>query len=213
EAIAKKVRKEWNLGLDPIENVMDVLEQHGVKVGTFEAPNSFDALMFYHDKQTPVIAINKSMTGDRQRYNCAHELGHLLLQVGPSLDEEDAAHRFAGAFLVPQEMAWKELGKKRHAIDLRELYLLKHKYGMSMKAWIHRAQDLGVITKGTARRLYIQLNQKMTGKEEPLDQVKPETPTYMHLLILRAMNEKKITPSRARELYGEHLPGIARGTE
>nr|WP_281361675.1 ImmA/IrrE family metallo-endopeptidase [Methanofollis tationis] len=113
---------------------MDVLEQHGIRVGLFDAPDSFDALTFYHDEQTPVIAINTSMTGDRQRYNCAHELGHLLLQVDPSLDEEDATHRFAGAFLVPDEMVWKELGEQRCAIDLRELSLLKHKYGMSMKA-------------------------------------------------------------------------------
>ncbi|QYZ78231.1 helix-turn-helix domain-containing protein [Methanofollis formosanus] len=213
EAIAQKVRDEWDLGLDPIENVMDVLEQHGIKVGIFEAPDSFDALTFYHDEKTPVIAINKSMTGDRQRYNCAHELGHLILQVEPSLDEEDAAHRFAGAFLVPREMVWKELGKKRRVIDLRELYLLKHKYGMSMKAWIHRARDLGIITKGSEKGLYIRLNRVMVGKEEPAKQVKHEMPTYMHLLILRAMNEKKITLSRARELFGGNLPEIATEVE
>lgn len=213
EAVAQRVRDAWDLGTDPIENVMDVLEQHGIKVGTFETPDSFDALTFYHDEQTPVIAINKSMTGDRQRFNCAHELGHLLLEVDPALDEEKVAHRFAGAFLVPREMVWKELGTKRRAVDLRELYMLKHKYGMSMKAWIHRARDLGVINERAAAWLYIRLNRVTVGNEEPGKEVRPEMPTYMHLLILRALNEKKITQSRARELSGGDLPGIATGVE
>ncbi|QSZ66361.1 ImmA/IrrE family metallo-endopeptidase [Methanofollis aquaemaris] len=213
EAVASRVREAWDLGLDPIENVMDVLEQHGIKVGTIEAPDSFDALTLYHDERTPVIAVNTAMSGDRQRYNCAHELGHLLLRVEHPLDEEAAAHRFAGAFLVPREMVWKELGKKRHAVDLRELYLLKHKYGMSMKAWVRRAQDLGVITGVTAKGLYARLNQAKAGREKPAKPVRHETPTYMHLLILRAMNEKKITRSRARELFGGDLPGITAGVE
>jgi len=208
EAVARKIRDEWSLGLDPIENVMDVLEQHGIKVGVLEASASFDALTFYHDDRAPVIAINSAMTGDRQRYNCAHELGHLILQVEPPLDEEAAAHRFAGAFLVPRDMVWKELGRKRNAIDLRELYTLKHKYGMSMKAWIHRARDLEVITERTAKGLYIRLNRVMVGKEEPGKQVATEMPTHMYLLILRALNEKTITQSRARELYGGAIPEI-----
>lgn len=213
EVVAQRVRDAWDLGLDPIENVMDALEQHGIKIGVFDAPDSFDALTFYHNERTPVIAINKSMTGDRQRFNCAHELGHLLLQIDPSLKEEDAANRFAGAFLVPREMVLKELGTKRRAVDLRELYLLKHKYGMSMKAWIHRARDVGVITERTETGLYIRLNRVTIDNKEPLNQVKPEMPTYMHLLILRALNEKKITPSRARELFGGDLPGIAAEVE
>ncbi|NLM30772.1 MAG: ImmA/IrrE family metallo-endopeptidase [Methanomicrobiales archaeon] len=212
ETVARKIRDKWSLGLDPIENVMDVLEQHGIKVGVLEASNSFDALTFYHDDQTPVIAINSSMTGDRQRYNCAHELGHLILQVEPPLDEEAAAHRFAGAFLVPRDMVWKELGRKRSAIDLRELYTLKHKYGMSMKAWIYRARDLEVITEKTEKGLYIRLNKAMIGKEEPGREVKAETPTHMYLLILRALNEKKITQSRARELFGGDIPEIRTGS-
>ena len=33
EEVAVHVREEWNLDLNPIENLMDVLEQHGIKVG------------------------------------------------------------------------------------------------------------------------------------------------------------------------------------
>ena len=39
--------------------------------------------------------------GERQRL--AHELGHLVLDVVPKGDDENAARRFAGAFLMPSE--------------------------------------------------------------------------------------------------------------
>lgn len=209
EIVAQIVRDEWALGLDPIENVMDVLEQHGIKIGIVDAPNTFDALTFTYDDRIPVIAVNQNTTGDRQRFNLAHELGHMILQVDEALDEEKAANRFAGAFLVPKEMAINELGERRNRLFLRELYVLKHKYGLSMKAWIHRASDLGIISENLAKGLYIELNKYTKDKQEPGEQVRSELPTHMHQLIFRALSEKKITQSRARELFGGPIPVVA----
>jgi Zn-dependent peptidase ImmA (M78 family) len=202
EKLALSVRRDWNLGLDPIENVMDVLEQHGVKVGEVEAPESFDALTVWYNDSCPVIVVNSTFPGDRQRYNLALELGHLVLNIESDLDEELAAHRFAGAFLVPEEMAVLELGAQRNVLDFRELYVLKHKYGISMAAWIHRAADLGIITKAAANRHWIQLRARGWHKREPEKQVPAESPTYMKLLLFRAVSEHKISQSRFVELLG-----------
>ncbi len=211
ETVAQTVREEWDLGLDPIENVMDVLEQHGVKVGVIEATDALDALTLYYNDTTPVIAVNNDMPGDRQRFNLAHELGHLLLRIEGDIDEEKAANRFAGAFLVPKEMAVRELGEKRRTITPQEFYLLKHKYGMSMSAWLHRAAELGIVTKPTADRLWRYFNARGWRREEPFDQVQPERPTHMEMLILRALGEEAIDEARARELFGGELPaGAAR---
>ncbi len=204
EDVSQNVREEWNLGTDPIENVMDVLEQHGIKVGVIEATNEFDALTFYYNNKTPVIAINKNFPGDRQRYNLAHELGHLLLQFEADVDEEKAAHRFAGAFLVPKEMAYLELGEHRKSLDFKELYLLKQKYGLSMSAWIYRAKDLHIISETAAKRHWMQMNKLGWSKNEPFDYPQ-EFPTHMRLLIFRAMSENKISQSRARELIGDEM--------
>lgn len=208
EKVAQMVRDEWALGTDPIENVMDVLEQHGIKVGIVDAPDTFDALTFTYDGKIPVIAVNKNTTGDRQRFNLAHELGHLILQVDGELDEEKAANRFAGAFLVPRDMAINELGERRNRLFLRELYVLKHKYGLSMKAWIHRAHDLGIISKNQETGMYIELNTYTKDKKEPGKQIRPQLPTHMHQLIFRALGDRKITPSRARELFGGPIPVV-----
>ena len=203
ERTAQRIRKEWNLGSDPIENVMDILEQHGIKVGVIEAAEKFDALTLWYKEKCPVIVVNKHFPGDRQRYNLTHELGHLVLNIESDLDAEAAAHRFAGAFLVPEEMAILELGPQRKVLDFRELYLLKHKYGMSMAAWIHRAADLGIITPAAANSHWIQLRARGWHKAEPEKQVPAESPTLMKLLLFRAISEHVISQSRFTELLGE----------
>ena len=206
ENIARNLREEWDLGLDPIENLMEILEQHGIKVGVIDAPEKFDALTLWYNDKCPVIIINKTFPGDRQRFNLAHELGHLVLNIDEGIKEEDAANRFAGAFLVPKEMVIIELGSRRHTLDFRELRLLKQKYRMSMYAWVHRAQDLGIISEADAKRHYIQMGQNKWRKVEPWGQIEPETPTYMDRLLLRALSERKISVSRFNELKGDENP-------
>lgn len=206
EVIARELREEWDLGLGPIENLMDILEQHGIKVGVIDAPEKFDALTLWYNDKCPVIIVNKTFPGDRQRFNLAHELGHLILNIEGGVNEESAANRFAGAFLVPKEMAIAELGNRRHALNFRELWLLKQKYRMSMYAWVHRAQDLGIITEPDAKRHYIQMGGMNWRKQEPWGRVEPENPTYMYRLLLRALSERKISTSRFNELKGDGNP-------
>jgi len=209
EEIAVMVRQEWDLGLDPIENLMDVLEQHGIKVGLVAAPVQFDALTMWYNNARPLIIVNKTFSGDRQRMSLAHELGHMLLVLDEGVDEEAAAFRFAGAFLVPREAAIRELGPKRRMLDFRELYVLKHKYGMSMGAWIYRAEDLNIISKAAAQRHWIEMRSRKWHKSEPGKPIEPEVPTHLELLLLRALSEHKISQSRFDELRGDEAPILA----
>lgn len=49
----------------------------------------------------------------------------VVMDVAPGLDEEKAAHRFAGAFLMPADALWAEIGKHRTSIGGSELRYLK----------------------------------------------------------------------------------------
>lgn len=209
EDIAVHVRQEWDLGLDPIENLMDVLEQHGIKVGVIAAPVKFDALTMKYNNEHPLIIVNKTFSGDRQRLSLAHELGHLLLKLDEGIDEEEAAFRFAGAFLVPRQTAIRELGPKRKMLDFRELYVLKHKYGLSMGAWIYRAKNLGIISEAAANRHWVEMRSHKWHLKEPGTQIEPEIPTHLELLLLRALTEHKISQSRFDELRGDDSPILA----
>lgn len=202
EDAADQLRERWKLGNDPIENLMDVLEQNGIKVGLIDDYPKFDALIVTFNERYPAIIIKKGIPGDRQRFNLAHELAHLVLDVQGELDEEKVAHRFAGAFLVPRTAAYQELGRNRNNLIVEELLTLKLKYGMSMQAWIYRAADLGIISRQTAGRLYRQFKMRGWYRHEPGPQVAPEEPTHMKMLVFRALGEEVITPSRAAELLG-----------
>ena len=209
EEVAVHVREEWNLDLNPIENLMDVLEQHGIKVGVIAAPVKFDALTMKYNDEHPLIIVNKTFPGDRQRLSLAHELGHLVLNLDEGIDEEEAAFRFAGAFLIPKQTAIRELGPKRRMLDFRELYVLKHKYGMSMGALIYRAKNLNIISEAAADRHWVEMRSRKWHLEEPGKQVEPEVPTHLELLLLRALTEHKISQSRFDELKGDESPLLA----
>jgi Zn-dependent peptidase ImmA (M78 family)/DNA-binding XRE family transcriptional regulator len=211
EQVAVDVRHAWDMGLDPIDSLIECIETHGIKVGTVQGEDEFDALLLWANENVegmpaiPVIVVKRDVPGDRQRFNLAHELGHLILEVEHGLDEEKAAYRFAGAFLVPAPVAYRELGQARQALDLHELYLLKQKYGLSMQAWIYRAKDLGIISEAEYDRMFRRFNRKGWRRKEPGEEVPPERPSRMERMVLRALAEDVISRSRAAELMGKSL--------
>jgi Zn-dependent peptidase ImmA (M78 family)/DNA-binding XRE family transcriptional regulator len=204
EDVALELRESWDLGLDPIENLTQLLEDQGIKVGLVSGFEHFDACTFMADG-IPVIVSKAELPGDRQRFNLGHELGHLILDVEKGLDSEAACHRFVGALLVPGQAARFELGSRRTTLDMNELYLLKQKYGLSMQAWIFRARDLGIISENAATRLFQHFRANGWHRHEPGDALPTERPLRMERMIYRALAEDLISRSRAQELLGEPL--------
>ena len=204
EELAGELRANWRLGLDPIENLPQLLEDQGIKVGLVSGFDHFDACTFLANG-TPVIVTRADLPGDRQRFNLGHELGHLVLDVEGELNPEAACHRFVGALLVPSEKARFELGSSRTTLDLIELYLLKLKYGLSMQAWIYRAKDLGIISDNEAARLFKHFRARGWHRREPGEALPSERPLRMERLVYRALAEDMISRSRAQELLGEPL--------
>lgn len=204
ESAAEELRGVWNLGLDPIENLPQLLEDQGIKVGLIEGFDHFDACTFMTDG-IPVIVVKAGQPGDRQRFNLGHELGHLILDMDENLDVERSAHRFVGAFLAPAPGVRYELGARRTTLDMNELYLLKHKYGLSMQAWIFRARDLGIISPSAAKNLFQQFRIKNWHRVEPGAEYPPEEPVRMERLIYRSLVEDLISRSKAQVLLGKPL--------
>jgi Zn-dependent peptidase ImmA (M78 family)/transcriptional regulator with XRE-family HTH domain len=202
EEVALGLRRAWHLGEGPIENLSEVLEDQGIKVGMVEAHEDFDAVTFWADGESPVIVVKSGLPGDRQRFSLAHELGHLILEPTERVDAEKASYRFAGAFLVPRPAALSELGEQRGVLDFYELHLLKDKYGLSMQAWIYRARDLGIVSERTAAGLFRLLRQRGWHLEEPGEAFLSEEPKRMKRLVMHALAEDIVSESRAAELLG-----------
>lgn len=205
EEITLKIRDLWHIGLAPIEELMEMCEDQGIKIGLVKGDGSFDALTFMANNHIPVIVLRRDVPGDRQRFSLAHELGHLILEIAENVDAEKAANRFAGALLAPQAAVKAELGSQRHTLSTYELHQLKHKYGISMQAWIYRAKDTGILAEQDAARLFKLFRQKNWHREEPGDALPPEKPQRFERLVIHALCEGIISQARASELLAVPL--------
>lgn len=213
ETVASAVRKHWKLGVSPIRGLIDKMEEEGIKIilTPHDGGKKFDGLVAKANGHT-VIVVGMDWPGDRQRFTLAHELGHLVLhgRLSEGLDEERACNRFAGAFLVPREEAIRSLGERRSQLEPHELYLLKQDWGLSMNGWLHRAQDLGILSKSAAHRHWeFFAQQRESGlswrEREPGDPYPKECPRRFYQLMYRALAEGLVGESRAAELLNVSL--------
>ena len=212
ERVAGKFRLAWELGDNPIPDLIDTLEEKGIKVFQTQSlhDDKFDGLAAQVNGD-PVIVVGKNWPGDRQRFTLAHELGHLALagRTEDHLDIELAANRFAGAFLVPAAEVLKELGSKRNRLEPVELCVLKKAYGLSMQGWLYRARDLGVLSQVGYQSMWKLFAARGWKKKEPED-YPSEKPKLFMQLVFHAFAEELIGESKAAELLGKPVAEFRR---
>ena len=150
----------------------------------------------------PVLVVNDSHWGERQRLTMAHELGHMVLEVGAKVDDEPAAFRFAGAFLMPAEVLWAAMGKHRTSIGWSELFALKKLFGVSVQALTYRCKDLGIFGPTQFRRLFNEFS-RLGWRRPPYQEpyaMPGEEPQRFERLCFRALAEDAISEAKAAEL-------------
>jgi Zn-dependent peptidase ImmA (M78 family)/DNA-binding XRE family transcriptional regulator len=202
ETVAITLRNAWDLGLNPVPDLIDVLESRGIRVFEINesAESKFDGLAATVSGNH-IVVISKAWSGDRQRFTMAHELGHLVLEgrLAETLNEEYVCHRFAGAFLLPGSTLKAELGEHRTRFELRELLLLKQEYGISMSGILYRAKDLGIIRESYHKQLMILFSKRGWRKNEP-EPYPAEASHHFQQLVFHALAEEYISESKAAEL-------------
>jgi Zn-dependent peptidase ImmA (M78 family)/transcriptional regulator with XRE-family HTH domain len=217
EYAARAIRAHWNLGIDPIPNLAELLEERGIKILSVNL-SDIDGLTATVRRKggepIPVIVVMGNIWSERKRFTLAHELGHMLMDVRPHVNGEKAANRFAGAFLMPVEALWREIGKRRTMISLGELLRLKELFGASFQAIVYRCHDLGIIGDAAYRRLFQVFNEKGWRKppyEEPgAIPAEAEQPRRMERLCFRALAEGAISESKAAEILGVSVRNLTR---
>lgn len=183
DRIAADVRTAAGLDAEEvIPNVIRAVERLGCVVLPLDRELGRHWGMSLTVEGIPVIRVARpshdadlDIPGDRQRFTVAHELGHLVLHAGsaqPAAPSEAArmeqqANRFAASFLVPGDSALEDLEALGGRVTLRTLALLKQKWGYSIKAFVFRFRELGVIDDAQARSLYKQISARRWNKEEP----------------------------------------------
>jgi Zn-dependent peptidase ImmA (M78 family) len=209
ESISVELRSKWKLGLDPIGNITELLENNFVHVMFIDNEKSFDgisALAYANDTQLKAAAVvsKNHIPGERQRLNLAHELGHIVLDIAHNLDEEKVAFRFGGAFLAPKESVLKVVGSRREHFQPRELFILKKIFGISIQALLFRLRDLDIISQTSFSNWYRIINKNNWKKNEPMP-MKEETSHWFEKNVLHAFSEGLISSDEAACLLGEDI--------
>jgi Zn-dependent peptidase ImmA (M78 family)/DNA-binding XRE family transcriptional regulator len=207
EHAANKLLQEWNLGVNALPNVIDLLEDKEIKVIEIDAPSEFDGSSGWADGKIPVIVLNKNFGLERKRLTALHELAHLLLKFDDKIEHraiEKMCFQFGGAMLMSGETFIKEIGLKRTQISTAELIAIKETYGMSIQAIMARAKVLEVISDFTYIRFnkWISRNRAEDGLGEYVG--REESNRFMQLLY-RAASEEIISMSKAANLSNQKL--------
>ncbi len=209
EEAAKALRKEWDLGYDPIPDVVEMLEDKGYKVAEIEAPSSFDGLKADSGAHK-VIVLRKALPNNdmvRKRFTALHELAHHSLTFPEGIEhkeEEKLCHSFACALLYPEDMARKDLHKDRFHFYQNELILIKERWGISFSALFSRALQLGIINDYVYKQLIIGYKTRKLHEpgKEPGKYRSREAPVRFERLIYLALGKELISVNEAAYFAG-----------
>lgn len=213
EQAAYALREAWGMGKEPIDNLISVVEQHGILVTTFSTStndvDAFSQFMGAGDTPTYIIAYSNNKTSAaRIHFDIAHELGHICLHEWSediedvSKDEfkrkEREANDFAASFLLPEETFRKDAEKGPQTITYYKQ--LKKKWKVSIAAMIRRSEKLGIITVDEYQNLIRVMQRRGLRKEEPLDDVLiTASPALLKTSVIMLLQENVFSPTEFME--------------
>ncbi|MDR1212486.1 MAG: XRE family transcriptional regulator [Propionibacteriaceae bacterium] len=197
EEAAHAVRKAWRLGDGPIRHMIRELENHGVLV-VFSPPKtaSLDAFSI-QGIQRPMVVLNPTKNDYyRQRFDVAHELGHLVMHAdadpGSRLVEAQA-NRFAAELLAPADSIRDSLPTTINAAAWGTFMTLKEEWCMSIQALLMRARVLDRLNEVSYRNAMMTLSSRGWRRTEPGQMTVLEQPSMLpravELLLGSGMDE------------------------
>jgi Zn-dependent peptidase ImmA (M78 family)/DNA-binding XRE family transcriptional regulator len=228
EEAAEETRRFWSLSNNSISNITWLVENHGAVVSLHDlGSDKLDAFSHWCDADgTPYFVLGSDKrSAVRSRYNVAHELGHMILHRGIPKETfntkaifklvEDQAHRFAGAFLLPEETFSLEF---RSTPNLYDFLAIKPRWKVSIQFMIMRCDQLGIISEDQKSSLFTKLTAKKWRMKEPLDdQIETESPRLLRRSIELLIGRRAVAPNeipfrlRLDESDVEQLAGLPAG--
>jgi Zn-dependent peptidase ImmA (M78 family)/transcriptional regulator with XRE-family HTH domain len=171
ERAAQLVRERWGIEAGPAGHLVRLLENHGVLVVFSPVQTaSVDAYSF-DSRLRPVVILNPIKRDYyRQRFDVAHELGHLVMHSDAEPGGrivEDQAHRFAAELLMPADQIRDLLPATMGGNVWRTLGRLKEHWGVSMQALLYRARWLGRLSDVSYRNAMTTTSARGWRRNEP----------------------------------------------
>lgn len=209
---ASEIRDRFQLGNDGISNVIEVLEDNGVKVVEIAESDSFDGLCGYFNGNVPVIVINSEFPPERKRFTALHELGHLLMELPQTVEHKEAealCNAFANEMLIPTSVLLSKIGEKRHDISFAELFDIQRQFGISIDAIMYSLHQHGVISDNRYKTFCIKKNTSQVFKEEVMkSRIPDERSGRFFRMVLRALTDELISTSKAAVLLNTSVDKV-----
>lgn len=155
KAAAELLQACWADGRIPVDPVL-IAHQLGVRVHRVSLPANHSGALVKREGGDPVILLQEGDSTNRQRFTCAHELGHYVRRAGDdafgfvdlrsSLSEQGTnpeeifANRFAANLLMPEDAVRERIG--RNAPDI---VILANEFQVSAEAMRFRLRNLGIL--------------------------------------------------------------------
>ena len=208
EEAAEQVRASWGMGEEPAPNVVRLLEANGVRVFSL-APDCLDADAFSTIKSgTPFVFLNTRKTGERGRFDAAHELGHLVMhcehRIPHGRGNEIEANDFASAFLMPRAGI---MAQQLHNASVDRILSAKRRWGVSAMALAYRLQKLELLSEWRYTQTVKQLASMGYKSAEPNSLLARES-SQLLAKVLEALRQQDIPPAALAEQVVLPLPEL-----
>ena len=147
------------------------MENHGVLV-VFSPPQTANVDAYSFDSRLRPVVVLNPVKHDyyRQRFDVAHELGHLVMHADAEPGGrviEDQANRFAAEFLMPRADIREQLPTAMNRGAWQVLARLKEHWGTSIAALLYRARRLGTLSEVSYRNAMNTLTSRGWRRGEP----------------------------------------------
>ncbi|WP_277657339.1 XRE family transcriptional regulator [Seleniivibrio woodruffii] len=209
--------RDW-LGIDdaPLGDVLNLLEEKGLKIIEICLDNEVSGFSAYHEDKGGVIYINKNHPVERQYFTALHELAHMIFHKKDYFEKsnfdkhqekirEKIADHFAGALLLPRDVLEEELKCfNKKWIPEPVLAELKQRYNVSLRTVLIRAEQIGIIPKNLCFKQIGFLNKKYGKISEKPELYKQELRRLKRIVFTALMHEH-ISSSRAAEILNKSL--------
>jgi len=193
EGAAEALREAWGLGVRPIKNLVHLVEKHGVRVFSVEEEATSLHAFCIWEEDLPFVFLARSKTVERSRFNCAHELGHLVLHrdqesTGPEAEKE--ANQFASAFLMPSESVKAVCGS---GMTFANIVSQKKRWGVAAAALAYRLHSpaLGLLSDWQYKRIAMELSRR--GRRTEPDPIEGEELSFILQAVFRALSERGVS--------------------
>lgn len=210
---ASMLRQAWGMGTAAITNVMNFLESKGVIIANIDASDAFTSLHAILNDSIPVIAINSNLNAESFRFAALKELAHAILCFDESIDNRKKEYFccvFANEILLPHDVFFSVVGRKRNGIALMELKYLQNEYGISVDVLMAKAKYLGVISSKHYSDYCKNLGSADSTKKSESGSIGKEKVTKFECMVYRALASGIITQSKAAALLNATTVEVVR---